>query len=326
MGNNKPRVQNKDQRIQNILTLHVLDHLKRGLYAKQIADELGAKPNKVHYHIKKLLRAGLIEQDTYSSMKAYSLTPRGETACKRARVQKFPFPSNDTKEGVHDLYIKLPIMQRPASVDGGLWTKVNDRFRNSKQFHAHFEDIGASIRETTKHICIQLRPRAIENYGQVHGIIAGAIGYVLGELTKRGYVLDYMNPSVMGLHLTFEDRKSHEMVKKGDQVTVKLSRDRHKFFPGDPDQQAFVTVDKTPGPNWESNDLEHHKLRAMEPEYVNDIRNTIRETVEVQRNMAEDMATYAKHLASHTKFIMKAAKVMGKLDNRLSQRRLGEFS
>lgn len=318
---NGARVTKRVTRVTQNVTLAVLGKIHAGKYAQEVSRELNMSKRMVHYHIQKLIDTGLVRHDVYSSARFYKLTPDGEITHRRARVTNSSKATTEEIKGVHNLYIKIPILERPESRNQA-WDKINTRFKNSIQRHRRCEDIGASIRETSKHICIQLGPKTIENYDQINGICAAAIGFVLGELGPKGYVLDYMNPVVSGLKITHEDEKSRELMKQGLRVNVKLGRMRQKIFKGDPVKPAYVELDKTPGPNWETNDREHARLRALEPEYVREIRNMTMggmPTMNAIANTQMIMAGVMRELQKETRLIKRMIK------SRKDQRGIKEF-
>jgi DNA-binding transcriptional ArsR family regulator len=311
-------------------TLRVLHLLTKGRYAEQVASELKMHPSSVSRHIQKLTDTGLITLDVRSFTKQYILTKRGEIILAREEVA---FSSTSTTMGCHDIYIKLPIIKKPATQPDGLWDRVNHDFKNSFQYHRFCDAIDSSMRETTKHICVQLRPRTLNNYDEVYGLIAAAIGYTIADLSPYGYVLDVMHPKVEGIHLTHGDEKSKELLDKGLRVSVELGRDRAKFFQGDPAQPAKVWLDTTPTKNFETNDHEHAKLRALEPELV---AQTAQRVDIIERNLT----ILTENMAAHVRFVQRSAHVMDRLDHALcgpharvqhtlraamSQRRLSDF-
>jgi hypothetical protein len=168
-----------------------------------------------------------------------------------------------------------------------LWDHVNDKLNNNEQAHMEMPEIGASVRETTKDVCIQVRPRVLETYNDFHGIVASTIGYVLGQLTPHGYELDFMHPRVSGLELTFENEQTRDLVRQGVKIRVDLGRDRAKVFDGDPAQPAWVKYDRSPGDNKETNDLLHHKLTILQPELV-------AENIKLSRQILERMDALGK--------------------------------
>lgn len=313
-------------KVTNMVTLAVLKSIK-GSYAAQVARDLGFSERKINYHIKKLINAGYLTLEVRSSSKIYNITPVGETALKRAQLTKSSYSTTrdaTEEKGVHDIYIKIPITHK-GKVPATYWDKVNEKWKHSNQYHKNYKLLDAHIRETTRHICIQLRPRTLENYDQVYGLITGAIGFVIGEFTQHGYILDYLHPEVKGIHLSYGDEKSRELLRKKLRVSVGLGRTRTKFFPGDPDHPAQVWLDTTPESNWETNDYEHARLRAMEPENVARI-------AQLMEKQAQDMALYAQHLERHTGALEALSKTMPALrkmavviEKRFAQRNLKEF-
>lgn len=302
------------------LTLSVLKLIDKGLYAKQIADELNRSKVAIRKHLMKLDSWGYITSVTRSNIIIYDITAKGKRALHENKLTPLSYSTTSIEKGMHDVYIKLPIIHAPE-YNKTFWDKVNYQFKNSKQYHKHFEAIQASIRQTTKHICIQLKPRNLENYDQVYGIISGAIGYTLGILTPMGYELDYLNPVVKGIHITYGDEKSQEMMNKKLRIKMELGRDRTKIFPNDPKQTALVWLDKTPSDNWETNDYEHAKLRALEPEMVKSTNEKLDQLIDI-------MTVYGEHLNAHIPVLNGMDKLLRKLDRHFSkknQKRIGEY-
>jgi DNA-binding MarR family transcriptional regulator len=299
-------------------TYTLLRLVKRNFYAKQIARELNMSQATIHRRLKSLVASNLLSVEVRSSCQLYKLTEKGETAIQNHEVSQPSYPTTIPQKGVHDLAIKLPIIQRPAVMPIGLWDRVNTDFKHSVQRHSYFKDIDGSVRETSKHICIQLRPRKLYNYQQINSLISGSVAIVAGELSRHGYVLDVMNQGVSMYHVTYGDQESRELIQKGVKVKVGLDRPRYKFFPNDTEQTAYVELCRTPDDNWESNDREWARLKALEPELIAQIQ---RDMVTLTAKTAE----LAENLTAHIPALKGLTKVTNRLDKILSQKKIGDF-
>ena len=297
------------------VTYNVLLKINDGLYAKQIATDLKRSKTSISRHIKKLIKMRLIEEELRSSCKIYTITQRGKTAIKNRSLHKVSYIPT-IKLGTH-LSIKIPITKHGRIKS---WNTVNDKFRNSIIRHKDLSSYidGVSIKEGNKSLTIYIKHRKLNTLKQTIPLVTSSMIWAMGFFMANGYELDYENYCVNDIHSTVWTKEVGQVAEEGGKFTVAFPWDRKKITPRDPGQQARAWTDGTPEWNVESNDIDYMEKFLRMPVKVARIEKDM-------ENLTKDMAMYAEHLASHTEFIISAAKIMKKLDKRVSQTKINEF-
>lgn len=300
------------------VTLTVLKLLDRGFYAKEIASDIKKSEVTVHRHIQKLRKNGLIEDETHSTIKTYTVTQKGKTAIKANELRLTPYRPTMLKSGTH-FRIYIPILKQGRLQK---WDTVNDKFRNSiikhKDLSAYID--GVSAREIEgKGIELNIKHRTIPTFKVLLPIAVNSINWAMGFFSAHGYDLDIVNWYVNDTHNTVWTKEIQDVAERSGRYTVAFPWNRAKFTPRDPAQTAKTWFDNTPEPNLETNDADYAQAFIQMPVTVTQILNLM----EIQNR---NMAKYAEHMERHTGALVELKKMAMVLRRSLSQKSLREFT
>jgi DNA-binding transcriptional ArsR family regulator len=130
--------------------LLVLEGIRKGMYARQIAKDLGISEQRVGYHIRRLRQQGYVKRSCRTSYAENELTPQGRRYEYELREPSLPVRAA-FKDSVciHNLSLKFPILQDNPHAKFERSVQLNNWV---KQYTTRDFPIGATFERTTKSI------------------------------------------------------------------------------------------------------------------------------------------------------------------------------
>jgi hypothetical protein len=197
------------------------------------------------------------------------------------------------RSSVHHLFISIPLRTEGR-------VEFEDHPNELNNVYEHYRGLGDMTMKLyeckrTKLVVSALLMVKLKDFDprldpkpQIHGIFQASRDKGVEYLKSLGLDPDE-NIAATDIHIARMDEISIEDGKILNKQRFYLPRFREKLTPHDPDQQAYIEFDKTPGPadNEETNDMEHDRRRAMMAE-------NIHELMENNRRMLDHLGSIAR--------------------------------
>lgn len=306
----------KQKRTKLNLTSVVLVLYSKGLYAKQIADRLKISKARVSQITKTLEKSGYLHMKLRGSFKYYELTEKGKTAIQKRQVKFF---SSGARTKLHAMQGSLKIIHEDR-LPGNFWQAQNRELKNWIPKYKRLPNpIGLTITKTPSKIIFHVFARELDDPAEANNIAWRSALFLTEYFKKKGILLDIWSARITNQHYSIPDKVAKLMTEKGVYVEVNLGRNCVPILTADKPREARAWIDSSEGrPEIETNDIEFATRYIRMPEMVATM-------LELQRQQAEQMELYAKHLNAHIPVLKGMEKLLKKLNNRLSQTTIRGF-
>ncbi len=254
----------------------VLNLLAKGCTQKQIAASLKVSKATVSRKVKFLVENGFLAETCRSTINTYAPTASGQTAIKEQQFHNSSYTTSAPAE-IHAIQVTVPVAIRKELDIWGQPITLN----NQVQRTATVSKLGITLREILCNdgscsIGIQTmegRPRNADNPElEVERLVTDVYDYLL----TMGYLVDRKAYKVGYAHIWRGDKRSVDQNKRYGHSTFALGRERAKFTPKDPDQEALVWMDQTPSKGKETNDKDYAEKDVKMPLYVHEIHEIVK--------------------------------------------------
>lgn len=209
------------------------------------------------------------------------------------------------RSSLHHLFIPIPLSEpKELVMDYDQTNELNNVYEHYKEIDdkmtLNFYESISSGRIVSTMLKVKLtdfNPNA-DPRPQVQAIFEQSKVKGLEYLRSLGLNPDVDKVSVSDIHIARMDEISIEDGKVLNKQRLYLPRMREKLTPNDPDQQAYIEFDKTPGPadNEETNDTEHDHRRFMMAENIHDLKEHLMQQTSIMDNLSVNIATHLKVL------------------------------
>ncbi len=287
--------------------LIVFNLIKKGKNPMDISKTLKISKQRVQYYINHLKNNGNIKKIGYGTWEVK----------KEVKTSSLGLRGEKPKTNLHSLQITIPILR--GKIKDNDW-QLKNKLNNWLPKYKKLEILGGlTIRNNNnKSITIWAKSRDIKSLNEVDNLSFKIRAYINEYMKMKGVILDIFNSKVTNLNIATEDKEAQTMLRKGEKFELDLKKRAEQIFPKD-NINAKAWIDGSPFKfTAETNDKEWKR------EYLN-MPFRIRDSINLLILMVQDLNYVSKNYASHVKLVEKASKVMGKLDNRLSQTSLRKW-
>jgi len=299
------QVKKRSKKIELYLT--IVDEIKNNNSPIDICSKYSISKQKLQYYLNDLKKEGIIKKIGYGTWEVQ----------KEVQKSSLGLRADKPLTNLHALQIKFPILQgKVKDNDWEIKNKLNNWFPKYKKLD---QLGGLTIRNNNnKSITVHAKTRNISSLDEVSNLAFKIRAYINDFFKKQGVILDVFNAETKNLNLATEDKNSESMIRKGEKFELNLNKKSEKIFPQDK-IAAKAWIDGSPFKfSAETNDLEWKR------EYLS-MPFRIANMIYVMESMTGNLAYIAENYKSHVKLVEEGSKVFKRLNNLLSQKKLGDW-
>lgn len=232
------------------------------------------------------------------------------------------------RSSLHHLFIPIPLtepveLEMPYDQTNDL-NNIYEHYKELDNMTLKLYECKSSKRIVSAMLMVRLTdfdPK-LDPKPQVQAIFERSKVKGIEYLRSLGLNPDADKVSVSDIHIARMDEISIEDGKILNKQRFYLPRFREKLTPHDPDQQAYIEFDKTPGPadNEETNDMEHDRRRALMAENIYDLKSHLFQQTSIMDDLSRNIAQHLQVLTD-MKDTLQAIRILAQEKHRREARR-----
>lgn len=278
MPKRMPKNQKKTWHVWGKLIISV----RKGMYASQIARQLGLDRRKVEYHLKKMQAAGLVALDTSTSCKIYTLTDSGQAFLEMPDAKKLSVPTTKKRTRLHTLRIRFPIIKDNPRAKFEKEYKLNNWIQRYTTIKF---PIGITIRKTTKNIEAIFHQFETATEATMTDffswVMRGTYYVYYFMMNQLGIQIDIFSAEITQQHLANEDPDLLGETDTKQTTRIGLNRKAQGFLPTNIDAAAWLDYSQGKDrPDWETNDFLYQERLLLMPETVHQMGKAFMPAIE----------------------------------------------
>lgn len=279
----------------------------------------------LNYYVSYLKNSGFIQKKGYG---VWVITEKG-----KKQVKDFSLGKKVEKPvtNLHALQINFPILQ--GKIYDKDWQIIN-KLKNWIPKYKKLDNLqGLTMRNNNnKSLTVMAKSRDISNLDEVDNLAFKIKAFVYEFFKNQGVILDVFNCKTKSMHLETEDKQAKGIIRKGEKFVLNLKKKSEKIFPKD-DIDAKAWLDSSPYPfSAGTNDKEWKREYLGMPFRIKNMFEILEGTLKTLKLQTEHTQYLSENIRSHipawvsgAKDTREALKILKKIDNKLSQRKLKEY-